>query len=280
MESVRPADPRPDPAADDAREDVRVHGSALRCPYCHADVRREEQAWVACAGCMARHHAECWDEGGRCGSCGGGERLAPERGARSLRRVRERAREIQPHSLILGGPARVQLEETFQGEASVADAPWLEAELRRALRQRGRVELSHDGVRWRTQECRQLLVQLSAKDGQTRLTVEEELFAPGLALLLGIGLGAGGGAGAALLVQLARSHLLGPPALALAWVSLVLSVLFVIRGLIARRVSGRPERLRALRDRLIRGLEAGPWRPPPPDRPPGRGPDPKLSAPT
>lgn len=278
MESVRPPEPRPDPARDDpARDEVRVAGGALRCPYCHADVRREEQAWVACAGCMARHHVECWDESSRCGSCGAAERLTPDRGARSLRRLPERSSESLPHSPILGGPARVRLEETFQGEASVADAPWLDSEVRRAVRLRGRMEINRNGVGWRTQECRQVMVQLAASDGQTRLTIEEDLFQPGLALLLGIGLGVGGGVGAALLSQL--KGFLSYPLLALSWVGVVLLVTLATRWrLVARRIAGRPAALRALRERLIRGLEAGPWRPPPPT--PGRAPDPKLSDPT
>lgn len=48
-----------------------------RCPFCHDDIRVEEDAWSACARCFARHHDACWGESGACGSCGGDQRLAP-----------------------------------------------------------------------------------------------------------------------------------------------------------------------------------------------------------
>jgi hypothetical protein len=47
---------------------VRVEGSALRCPFCHADCTPEES--VVCRDCLARHHGPCWDEGGCCSTCG------------------------------------------------------------------------------------------------------------------------------------------------------------------------------------------------------------------
>jgi len=52
------------------RTDLHVAQSALRCPYCHADVDGTSHDWVACRGCMARHHAACWGERGACASCG------------------------------------------------------------------------------------------------------------------------------------------------------------------------------------------------------------------
>jgi hypothetical protein len=58
----------------DRRDEV-----ATRCPYCREDVRLEAEAaaWTACALCLARHHAGCWDELARCASCGDAARLAP-----------------------------------------------------------------------------------------------------------------------------------------------------------------------------------------------------------
>lgn len=41
-----------------------------RCPYCHDDLPRDRAA-TACQDCEAAHHAECWAEHGRCGSCAG-----------------------------------------------------------------------------------------------------------------------------------------------------------------------------------------------------------------
>lgn len=65
------------------RERARVHveGSALRCPYCHEAIAEEgaEISRLVCAGCLARHHAACWREGGACASCGHREHLVHAR---------------------------------------------------------------------------------------------------------------------------------------------------------------------------------------------------------
>jgi len=44
-----------------------------RCPYCREGVAAAEA--VACADCVARHHAECWDAHGECSACGGRSRF-------------------------------------------------------------------------------------------------------------------------------------------------------------------------------------------------------------
>ena len=49
---------------------IHVPSSLVRCPYCHTGVDLERETWVACAACLARHHAACWGEGGACGTCG------------------------------------------------------------------------------------------------------------------------------------------------------------------------------------------------------------------
>jgi tetratricopeptide (TPR) repeat protein len=53
----------------------RHHGSGVRlglnrCPRCHVDFSLPQQDWVACWGCLARHHAACWEQAGQCASCG------------------------------------------------------------------------------------------------------------------------------------------------------------------------------------------------------------------
>ncbi len=73
---------------------LRVAQSAVRCPWCHADIAVSADDWVACRACMARHHAGCWDGYARCASCGAKDRLggAPEvaigGGAAEVRRLR------------------------------------------------------------------------------------------------------------------------------------------------------------------------------------------------
>lgn len=60
-------DPVPEPAP---RDDVLAKASPVRCPFCHTDVRVDVDAWVACRGCLARHHVACWQERGACSACG------------------------------------------------------------------------------------------------------------------------------------------------------------------------------------------------------------------
>lgn len=53
---------------------IQVKGGTKseRCPYCRDAL---DDAPVACAECMARHHLECWDEHRQCASCGHVERF-------------------------------------------------------------------------------------------------------------------------------------------------------------------------------------------------------------
>lgn len=39
-----------------------------RCPFCHEDVTPADTK-AACDACMSWHHADCWTESGRCGTC-------------------------------------------------------------------------------------------------------------------------------------------------------------------------------------------------------------------
>ncbi len=49
-----------------------------RCPFCHDAV--PAQTGVACADCLARHHAPCWEEHARCSACGGEARYGAVEG--------------------------------------------------------------------------------------------------------------------------------------------------------------------------------------------------------
>lgn len=72
--------PRPAPPVDaPPRDDVHVAGSPVRCPFCHEHVAVDALDWVACVGCLARHHHVCWHEGARCAACGGRELLVGRR---------------------------------------------------------------------------------------------------------------------------------------------------------------------------------------------------------
>lgn len=54
---------------------VAVKSTALRCPFCLDSVEASKKSWVACAGCLARHHRGCWRESKRCASCGSTKHL-------------------------------------------------------------------------------------------------------------------------------------------------------------------------------------------------------------
>lgn len=49
---------------------VRASGTPTRCPFCHSNVDREREPWLACHACLAPHHRGCWNEGGACATCG------------------------------------------------------------------------------------------------------------------------------------------------------------------------------------------------------------------
>lgn len=246
-------------------------GSPVRCPFCHEEVRREQEAWVACAGCMARHHAACWDEGGRCAACAGDERLAPERAGPArprLVRVHAESGAEAPWSRALGLPSRIVLEETFEGEASLADQPWFERAVRRRLGLKGRLELAPQGFVWRAPDCRQVSVSLTSSAGRTRLEIKEELSGPAWGTLWGLGGGVGGGMLYPVVSGLLRAIGLGGPVagwvIAVLWMALVLGT---VRWLLGRRAARIQPQLERLRDDLVAGLERGAWVPPPAPRP-------------
>jgi hypothetical protein len=60
---------------------VDVGEGITRCPFCHETVAAESDDWIACKGCLARHHQGCWGEGKGCASCHGTIPLAPARDA-------------------------------------------------------------------------------------------------------------------------------------------------------------------------------------------------------
>jgi hypothetical protein len=71
--------PAPRETVAEKPDEIKLAVSPARCPFCHAGVSLETQDWVACEGCLARHHATCWRENGSCSSCGGRRTLVPER---------------------------------------------------------------------------------------------------------------------------------------------------------------------------------------------------------
>lgn len=59
------------------KSELRLSGGPGRCPYCHDEVERTKERWVACEACLARHHAACWSENGCCAGCGESDYVGP-----------------------------------------------------------------------------------------------------------------------------------------------------------------------------------------------------------
>ena len=61
----------------------------LRCPYCHAD-HGPSELLVVCRGCFAPQHATCWEDHGRCASCGDRRRIGRRESSRFPAQVEAR----------------------------------------------------------------------------------------------------------------------------------------------------------------------------------------------
>ena len=73
--SSKPPRGDPEPAPLQLRVEAKAEG-ILRCPYCHDDLPDDAPDWVACRRCLARHHAGCWKDCGRCATCSHGHALS------------------------------------------------------------------------------------------------------------------------------------------------------------------------------------------------------------
>ena len=246
------------------RERVHVAGSRVRCPYCHDDVQSEEHSWVACAGCLARHHTDCWEESSNCSACGTTERLTPEpskeRGAALTAIDSEDVQENQ-FNLAMGGPRRILFTRMFSGKATIEDSAWLQATVRRAVKVKGRVSLENRSLVWRplgVDGCANtnLTVSLISKEGNTELRVEEDMtgsFGGHVGALVG-------GVGAVLTVPLVGAlQALGLGLSLFLVIPLLFLGLFVLaRQFFARHARKRETLLETLTQKLTRGLT---WQP-------------------
>ncbi len=238
----------------------------MRCPFCHEGVRVADSDWVACAGCLARHHDACWGEGGRCGACGGGERLSRTSAAPATQALPPPAPEASPvvARLLLGGPRRLAVTRTLEGEVPPAAAAELDEAVvgaaRAALDELGRFERLGRTLTWTTLGARSELkravtVTVSSRDGQTLVDVREDLVHLAGGLYGGLGGGVGGGG-----QGLAWGAVLGVTgSVGLATATAIFMVVFALglaRVLFARAARRRRVELRALADTLGREVAA------------------------
>lgn len=59
---------------EDLEINVSPSSSSQNCPFCQSQCSDSESV-VSCQSCNARHHNECWEEHGKCSSCGDLERV-------------------------------------------------------------------------------------------------------------------------------------------------------------------------------------------------------------
>lgn len=241
------------------RDDVRIDGSPVRCPFCHEGVDVGTDDWVACAGCLARHHADCWGEATRCGACGGTESLARTAtpAARPLGPVAATPTTPEAPSRFerwFGAPRNIDHTRSFEGEVGEEIDEVVVLEARKRLELRGSIERLGRTLTWSTGTTpadggRAVTVSLTSRDGRTDLAVKE-----------GMGPVAGG-----LYGGLAAIYLLGPIAAATAvgkatglvsLAALTALVVFALMILLIRRLFQRivRKRQKALAD-LTAALE-------------------------
>lgn len=167
------------------RDDVRVDASPVRCPFCHESVDLGQDDWVACAGCLARHHGDCWSEGGRCGACKATESLARTTSASAPRPVvapLPAAPDVpgSPGAFErwFGAPRRTELARTFEGEVGEEIDEVVVLEARKRLELRGQTERLGRTLTWSTGATpadggRTVTVSVTSRDGRTDLGVSE-----------------------------------------------------------------------------------------------------------
>ena len=86
-----------------------------RCPFCHDGVHATA-AKIACDGCMAWHHRECWDAyGARCGACGAAQPAATRADPEPIRV------DVRPRVRVAPNPPG-QLESLMQAILEILEA--------------------------------------------------------------------------------------------------------------------------------------------------------------
>jgi hypothetical protein len=175
-EKERPAESAPEV---EPRDGVIVGASPTRCPFCHAAVAVDSEPWVACSGCLGRHHRECWDEGGKCAGCGVTAslgRVGAVAGGATQEAPTPRRRPDAPLSDPRDhAPRRVLVERSLGHEIpEVALADMVRA-AQRALSSTAPHVTEGRGLTWSSAARRQVHLRIRRADGRTTLSLEEDL---------------------------------------------------------------------------------------------------------
>jgi hypothetical protein len=131
-----------DQALPHSKEEPRV---TLACSFCHAGLAKAEA--VYCASCLAPHHADCFEEHGRCSAPGCGETqvVKPRAGVAPARRPRVRWRPLVL-TLVVAGASAAALVEVEESRAARAQRELYDRE-HKALLDSERERRTEDEVR-------------------------------------------------------------------------------------------------------------------------------------
>jgi hypothetical protein len=143
-------------------DDVDTRGPRVahpRCPFCHEDVRPDDEAKFGCPACMAWHHEPCWTENGGCATCGHdvARRPAPAEPAPAKEEAPATPRGVNwvvvgvvtgAAALVVGAGGLGRVLTRLQGEtkARPAAAPDWRARLERASTEEERTAAVREGA--------------------------------------------------------------------------------------------------------------------------------------
>ena len=164
------------------------------------------------------------------------------------------------HAWFVGAPTRILLEREIEGEPSDADREDLLEEIRSIVGDTGTTETVGKTLVWKLTPVygsrgRDISVRIRARDGRTRIVVEERLGRMATGLFVGIGVGGGIGPMGAYIALIAKFGLLAG-LFPLLWIPAVLLLARTIFGSVSRR---RERNLRKLMKRLVQCAES--WSP-------------------
>ncbi|MDF1660677.1 MAG: RING finger protein [Planctomycetota bacterium] len=101
---------------------VSVSSSEQDCPFCQSQFSASESV-VHCRSCNAKHHSECWNEHGKCSSCGELENVAEIVEAPRIQ-VNEKSSDGELDISVTAAPSRPICpfcHAQFSGEENVVD---------------------------------------------------------------------------------------------------------------------------------------------------------------
>ena len=160
---------------------------------------------------------------------------------------------------VLGAPPTIKLERSLKGELPESEFERLVPEIQAAADSHGQASLLGHTLTWRSstpQNERSLLVTVTARDGRTRISIEEKLHGLAGGLFGGILGGVGGGVGLGVGIGVGVGAL-GSAAFAIAFPAVVIGGSYALaRTIFSSTARARHRKLRNLQERLTEHVEA------------------------